>query len=111
RIEDLKATALDYLNQQAPGIPVGRIDFTGMSGDYATIRLFPTRPDLTDPATVILFRENGVWTGFTYGTSFYDLVEDGVIPGNLFDEEYIYTFPRVFEAIDRIPGRPLTYNG
>lgn len=111
QIETIKAAAIDYILARVSGIRISRVELTAMSGAFATVRIIPSRLDLVDPATVVLSRRGGVWRGITYGTSFYDLVENGIVPGDLFDEEYIYTWYHVSHAIERIQGRPRTYNG
>lgn len=63
----IEAAAVAYV-QEAGGVP-GTAQVEEVSGDHARALMTPKVEGSTDPAWVLLKRENGKWQGLVYGTA------------------------------------------
>ncbi|HEX8271160.1 MAG TPA: hypothetical protein VF615_00835 [Longimicrobiaceae bacterium] len=78
----IEAAAVAYV-QEAGGVP-GTAEVEEVSGDHARALVTPKEEGSTDPAWVLLKRENGKWQGLVYGTAIGpEELEDLGIPATL----------------------------
>jgi hypothetical protein len=68
--QQLKQAAIARLRDSGATLSPVRVEISRVLGNWALVRLYP-KPGLTDPATVILQRKNGVWNAVAGpGTAF-----------------------------------------
>jgi hypothetical protein len=78
----IEAAAVAYV-QEAGGVP-GTAEVEEVSGDHARALVTPKVEGSTDPAWVLLKREDGKWQGLVYGTAIGpEELEDLGIPATL----------------------------
>lgn len=78
----IEAAAVAYV-QEAGGVP-GTAEVEEVSGDHARALVTPKVEGSTDPAWVLLKREDGRWQGLVYGTAIGpEDLEDLGIPATL----------------------------
>lgn len=91
-------------------VPIVRIDITRVVGDFATVRVYPP-PNVTDPATVFLKRENSGWTAVAGPGTAFMLAED--VPGapeSLYPYQPDYAGQAGEAAIAALPTGRATYD-
>ena len=80
----MEAAARQRVGQNAPGVAVERVEVVRVVQDYAMVAVFPAG-GITDPAGVILKRQDGNWTAVAGpGTAFPPGSRAGA-PDALFD--------------------------
>jgi hypothetical protein len=109
---DLKAAARARLAQTEPTLVIDHIEIHAIMGDYATAVAYPDlAKNETDPGTIILHKENGVWQGVGGpGTAFPPGADREGAPDALFDYDNPYTGDNAQNAINRITVAHKTYS-
>src|SRR5689334_12736261 len=110
---DLKAAARARLAQTEPTLVIDHIEIRSIKDDYALAVAYPDlAKNETDPGTIILHKENGVWKGVGGpGTAFPPGDDREGALDVLFDYDNPYTGANAQAAINRITVAHKTYSG
>jgi hypothetical protein len=82
--EEMAAAARQRVAQNAPGVEVERVEVVRVVQGYAIVAVYPAG-GLTDPAGVILKRQNGEWTAVAGPGTAFPPGRRGGAPDALFD--------------------------
>ena len=80
----METAARQRVARNAPGVPVERVEVVRVVQDYAMVAVYPAG-GLTDPAGVILKRQDGAWTGVAGPGTAFPPGRRGGAPDALFD--------------------------
>jgi hypothetical protein len=109
---DIKAAARARLAQTEPTLVIDHIEVRSIKDDYALAVAYPDlAKNETDPGTIILHMENGVWKGVGGpGTAFPPGDDREGAPDLLFDYDNPYTGDNAQNALNRITVAHKTYS-
>jgi hypothetical protein len=100
------APALARAREASPGLPLDHAEVARLVGDHAVVRVYP-QPGLTDPATVILRRQDGAWRVVAGpGTAFPDVAG---LPEGLLGYDNPYTDDNARAVLGEIGIPPKRY--
>jgi len=80
----MEVAARQRVAQNAPGVAVERVEIVRVVDDYAMVAVYPAG-GLTDPAGVILKRQDGTWTAVAGPGTAFPPGRRGGAPDALFD--------------------------